>query len=264
MSERHVAAFAGLVDLASEVLGGEALATSDDFFAGCENLLRRESAVFDPDAYTERGKLMDGWESRRRRVPGHDWCVVRLGTPGRIRGVDIDTHHFLGNHPPFASLEACAAPGASLEELLGEVEWTEVLAQTPLQRSSRNLAPVSSEACWTHVRLNIFPAGGVARLRVYGDPEPVHGSQERDLAALAAGGRTLACSDMFFSPMENLLMPGQPENMGQGWETRRSRPPGEDWIIVQLGEPGRRGEVAQLDQVRGYAEVPVVLVDLFL
>lgn len=239
MTEEHEAsAFWGAIDLAAERLGGEALLASDDFFAGMENLLKAEPAVFLPEEYTDRGKWMDGWESRRKRVPGHDWCIVRLGVPGRIRGFDIDTSHFLGNHPPFASVDACSAPGASPEELRDSVSWTPLLPQVALQRGSQNLAAVSSAATWTHVRLNIFPAGGVARLRVFGDPcpEPVEG--RFDLASLAAGGLAMACSDMFFSPMNNLLLPGRAEHMGQGWETRRSRPPGKDWVIVRLGQPG--------------------------
>lgn len=241
-------AFWGTIDLASSELGGEAVLCSDDFFAGMANLLKPESAVFLPDEYTERGKWMDGWESRRKRTPGHDWCLIKLGAAGRIRGVDIDTAYFMGNHPPFASLDACFAPGASAEELRDQVGWTPVLEQVGLRRGSQNLASVRSDEVWTHVRLNIFPAGGVARLRVYGEPArgvsealPLGSDgapQQLDLAALARGGCALACSDMFFSSMNNLLLPARATNMGQGWETRRSRPPGKDWVIVRLGDPG--------------------------
>ena len=236
----NVSAFAGFVDLASAPLGGEAMLCSDDFFAGMDNLLKPEPAIFLPDEYTERGKWMDGWESRRKRVPGHDWCIIRLGVPGRIRGVDIDTAFFLGNHPPFASMEACHAPGATAEVLRDEVEWTVVVAQTALRRGSHNLAPVEADGTWTHVRLNMYPAGGIARLRVYGDPAVDEAASEAvvDLACTTNGGQALACSDMFFSPMSNLLLPTASENMGQGWETRRSRPPGDDWILIALGQPG--------------------------
>src|SRR5689334_8280256 len=165
-----VEAFAGFVDLAGEIVGGRAIAASDDFFASRDNLLRARPAQFDPSTYTERGKEMDGWESRRKRVPGHDWCTVRLGIPGRIAGVDIDTSHFLGNHPPFASLDACSADDAAV--LNGEVEWVRILPSTPLRRGSRNLQPIQANRSFTHVRLNIYPDGGVARLRVYGVPTP--------------------------------------------------------------------------------------------
>ncbi|MEE2829560.1 MAG: allantoicase [Myxococcota bacterium] len=236
-------AFWGSIDLAAAALGGEALLCSDDFFASMDNLLKEGRGVFLPEEYTERGKWMDGWESRRKRVPGHDWCIVRLGVPGRIVGVDIDTNHFLGNHPPFASLDACHAPGASAEELRDSVQWTPLLGQLALQRGSQNLASVASGECWTHVRLNIFPAGGVARLRVFGEPRPAPSEGRVDLASLLQGGRALACSDMFFSPMNNLLLPGRAENMGGGWETRRSRPPGRDWVILRLGSPGDLEEI---------------------
>ena len=224
-----VSAFRGMVDLAAEALGGEAIAASDDFFAEKENLLKASDPIFIPDRYTERGKWMDGWESRRRRAPGHDWCTVKLGVPGRLSGANINTAHFLGNHPPFASIDARGEDGT----------WREVLPVTPLQRGAHNLAAISDgDRVVTHVRLRIYPAGGVARLRIFGTPAPSPLSGEQDLAAIARGGRALACSDMFFSPMNNLLMPGEPADMGGGWETRRSRPPGEDWVILALGQSG--------------------------
>ncbi len=238
MSE--VAAFAGLVDLLCEDVGGEAILCSDDFFAGMGYLVKAKAALFDPSTYTDRGKEMDGWESRRKRVGGHDWCILKLGVPGQIRGVDIDTAHFLGNHPPFASLDACSvSPDTSPEQLRDSVEWTRILEEVPLRRGSHNLQAVSSDKIWTFVRLNIYPDGGVARLRIYGEPQPVQTEGRLDLAALVNGGRAVACSDMFFSHMNNLLLPGRSAFMGGGWETRRSRPPGEDWIIVALCGPGR-------------------------
>ncbi len=232
------AAFTGAIDLASAAVGGEALLCSDDFFAGMANLLRPEPAAFDPNAYTDRGKLMDGWESRRKRVPGHDWCIVKLGIPGTVRAVDIDTAFFLGNHPPFASVDAIHAPGASPEALRDELEWTEIVPTVPLRRGSQNLAATVRDGVWTHLRLHIYPDGGVARLRAYGDPAPVACEGPVDLACATSGGRAVACSDAFFASMDNLLLPGRAPHMGGGWETRRSRPPGEDWIIVQL-RPGR-------------------------
>ena len=151
-----VASFTGLLDLADRRLGGKALLTSDDFFAGCENLLEPGRGVFKPDLYTERGKWMDGWESRRRRSPGHDWAILRLGVPGVIRGLDIDTNHFLGNHAPYASVEACHAPAdATPEQLRDEQAWTELLPQSPLLRGSQNLFAVGSDQTWTHLRLSI-------------------------------------------------------------------------------------------------------------
>jgi len=243
-AESTVSAPAGLVDLASTRIGGTAVLANDEFFAEKENLLKPGRGVFIPDKYTDRGKWMDGWESRRRRTPGNDWCVVQLGLRGVIKQVDIDTNHFLGNHPPFASLDALSlASGfprkaAAVEEL----SWTPVLAQSPLKPGSQNLFAITNDQTWTHVRLNIFPDGGVARLRVYGVVAPdwskVKPGEVVDLAAVENGGVPLACSDMFFSSMNNLIMPGRSENMGDGWETKRRRGPGHDWIILKLGRAG--------------------------
>ena len=235
---------AGLVDLAAERVGGKALVTNDEFFAEKENLLKPGRGVFIPDKYTERGKWMDGWESRRRRTPGHDWCVVQLGLRGIIRQVDIDTNHFLGNHPPFASLDAICLTSEfpADESAVDGLNWQPILPKSPLDPGSQNLFDIASDGTWTHLRLNIFPDGGVARLRVYGIVVPdwtrVKPGELVDLAAVENGGVPLACSDMFFSSMNNLIMPGRSENMGDGWETKRRRGPGYDWIIVKLGAPG--------------------------
>lgn len=255
------ASFVGLVDLASKDVGGEALASSDDFFAGMERLLLPERAVFLPDEYTDRGKWMDGWESRRKRAGGHDWCIVRLGVRGSIRALDVDTSFFLGNHPPFCALEATSAPKEATPDELEIATWTEILPQSPLRPGSQNLFALDADASarvYSHVRLRIYPDGGVARLRVYGVPAPdwtragadadlatrqlLH-AHEVDLAALTSGGMPLACSDAFFGPMHNLVAPGRAVNMGGGWETRRKRMPGSDWILVRLGAPGEIGLV---------------------
>lgn len=234
-----------LVDLAAERVGGVALAATDEFFAEKENLLRPGRGVFIPDKYTERGKWMDGWESRRKRGPGHDWCIVKLGLPGRIRGFDIDTNHFLGNFPEYASVDALATdPDTSVLELTEEsVRWTELLPMSRLEGGSRNLFRVDGDKRWTHVRLNIFPDGGVARFRVHGEVSPdwprlLTGGDLLDLAAIENGGVAVLASDMFFSHMNNLIMPGRAPHMGDGWETRRRRGPGHDWIVVKLGKAG--------------------------
>lgn len=257
MSNRDLgASFVGLVDLANEEMGGVAVACSDDFFAGMENLLKPERAVFLPDEYTDRGKWMDGWESRRKRGAGHDWCIVRLGVRGQIRALDVDTAHFLGNHPPFASLEATRVDGDADVAALERARWTEILPQSPLRPGSQNLFAIAATESYTHVRLRIYPDGGVARLRVWGvaDPDwerteideetrPRVKSGEVDLASIRSGALALACSDAFFGPMNNLIAPGRAKNMGGGWETRRKRLPGHDWILVRLGAAGSIGTV---------------------
>lgn len=239
-----IEAFSDCIDLLSADVGGRALWCTDDFFASVHNLVKPEPAAFDPHAYTERGKLMDGWESRRERIPGDDVAILALGLPGRIRGVDIDTSFFLGNHPPFASLEATTAPAdADVAFLRDQAPWTPLLQAVPLRRGSHNLFAVGEASRFTHVRLRMHPDGGIARLRIHGEPLPDLPGGEVDLALLTHGGRALACSDMFFSPMRNLLLPGRSAYMGGGWETRRSRPPGMDWIIVALARPGQLSRV---------------------
>ena len=230
-SEKTAAPFPGCVDLAAARVGGKTLSCSDDFFAPMANLLKPGRGVFIADKFTPRGKWMDGWESRRKRAPGHDWCVLRLGLPGRLYGVDIDTNHFLGNHPPFASLDAAAGRNGP---------WTELLRKSPLKPGSQNLFTIRDRGLWSHLRLNIFPDGGVARLRAYGAAvldRPRTGTI--DLASVLNGGSVAACNDSFFGPKDNLIMPGRAKNMGDGWETKRKRVPGHDWVVVRLGCPGR-------------------------
>jgi allantoicase len=238
--------FTELVDLASEKLGGAVLVANDDFFAPKENLLKPGAPVFIEGKYTDLGKWMDGWETRRRRTPGHDWCIIRLGAPGIIRGVIVDTSFFRGNYPEHFSLEACALAGSpTAEDLTNEaIEWTPILPQLPLAGDSQNPFAVESEQRFTHLRFKIYPDGGVARLRVYGEVVPDWDRLKRiggefDLAAVENGGIVLECSDMFFGHRHNLIMPGRAANMSDGWETKRRRGPGHDWTIIKLGARGR-------------------------
>lgn len=238
--------FTKLIDLAAERLGGKALLCSDDFFAEKENLLKPGRGIFIPDKYTDRGKWMDGWESRRKRTPGHDWCIIQLATSGKIHGVDIDTNHFLGNHPPYASIDACYInPDGNIdfEKESPVTLWKEILPKSPLKAGSQNFYPVTDQGIYTHLRLNIYPDGGVARLKVYGevfkDWNVVNAEDTIDLAAALNGAKSILCNDMFFSHMDNLIMPGRGVNMGDGWETKRNRTPNNrDWVIVRLAHKG--------------------------
>ncbi len=224
----------GLIDLASELVGGSVIAASDEFFAPKENLIQAAAPVFVGDKYTDRGKWMDGWETRRKRTPGHDWCVIKLGPAGIARILNVDTSDFLGNFPAHCSLD-----GANVEREPIESDWISVLRKSRLEGGRQNIFDSEHAGHLTHVRLNIFPDGGVARLRVFGDvvpdigklkssPEPV------DVAAVMNGGRVLSASDEFFGSLQNLILPGHPANMGGGWETRRRRGPGYDWIVIRL------------------------------
>ena len=237
--------FTQLTDLAAEKLGGKVLYCTDDFFAEKENLIRQGRGIFIADKYTDHGKWMDGWESRRKRTTGHDWAVVQLATPGRIVGVDIDTNFFLGNHPPHASVQAANIFDASniTDWDNTAITWKEILPNSGLDAGSQNFFECSIEEIFTHIRLHIYPDGGVARLRVYGEVfknwESINADEVIDLASALNGAKAIACNDMFFSAMSNLIMPGRGINMGDGWETKRNRTPGNrDWVIVKLATPG--------------------------
>jgi len=245
--------FTDLPDLASEDVGGAAIACNDEFFAEKENLLKAAAAVWKDHVYTDRGKWMDGWETRRYRpadsvAPGpnsdvHDWCVVRLGLPGRIRGIVVDTAWFRGNYPDSCAIEACELDDALDLRALEGATWHEVLPRSPLQGDTRNSFPIASPRRVTHLRLRIYPDGGVARLRVHGDVVP-RWSRLRalggvvDLAALENGAVVESCSDMFFGSRTNLIKPGPSRSMADGWETRRRRGPGHDWARIELAAAG--------------------------
>lgn len=223
-------------NLADPRLGAAAIACSDEFFAPRARMLAPEEPVFIPGKYDEHGKWMDGWESRRKRGPGNDWCIVRLARAGRIAGVDIDTRHFTGNYPPGASLEACHCPDGDPAD---DAAWTPLLPTVALHGNAHHYHAIDSDAAWTHVRLSIYPDGGVARLRVYGRPAADWADGAAlDLAAAINGAYIVASNNEHFGRAATLLLPGRGLNMGDGWETRRRREPGNDWCIVALAAPG--------------------------
>jgi allantoicase len=232
-----------LINLASERLGGAVLYANDDFFASKDNLLKDSDPIFIPDKYTDRGKWMDGWESRRRRTPGFDWSLIRLGLPGRIRQIVVDTSFFRGNYPEHCSIEACEVDGnPTIDDLSAEsLNWKEILPQVPLSGDYQNQFEIDDLQRTTHLRFKIYPDGGVARLRVYGDVLPDKRRLLRnniDLASVENGASIVDCSDKFFGHPLNLIMPGHARNMSEGWETRRRRGPGYDWAVVKLAGRG--------------------------
>ncbi|MBV9452006.1 MAG: allantoicase [Streptosporangiaceae bacterium] len=224
-------------------LRGSVVAASDEFFAGKENLIKAAAPVFTPHSFGPRGQVYDGWETRRRRGPDgstpdpaeHDWVVARFGAPGVVHAVVVDTAFFTGNAPQACSVQACFAGGyPSPAEL---ADWAEIVPRTPLSGDNRHVFPVASRRRFSHVRLNIFPDGGVARLRAHGEVVPAPGMLDGltfDVAALENGADVIACSDEFYSVPRNVISPGLPAAMGDGWETRRRRAPGHEWLIVRL------------------------------
>jgi allantoicase len=231
-----------LPDLASRALGGTVMAASDDFFADKENLIKPEPAVFRPDTLTPKGQEYDGWETRRRRgAPGVDWALLRLGVPGVVAGVVVDTAHFLGNYPQSCSLHGTAVDGYPSPAELAAASWQELVPDSPLAGGTENTFDVRLPRRITHVRLDIVPDGGVARLRVHGEPVPDPAEWSGvpvDLASVHNGGQITACSDSFFSPPSKLLLPGSPHRMGDGWETARRRDGHNDWAVIRLAGRG--------------------------
>jgi allantoicase len=226
------------INVADARLGAVPIFATDEFFAPAARMLNPSEPEWRAGVYDAHGKWMDGWETRRRRDQGHDHCIVRLAGPCTLALLEIDTRYFTGNYPPLVSVQACCAeagPDAA-------TPWTELLPSSALKGDQRNFFELPSTGPWTHLKVNIYPDGGIARLRVYGtlsrDWTQLDG-QEMDLAAALNGGRALACSDEHYGSMGNLLLPGRGASMADGWETRRRRGPGYDWVIVRLGCSGR-------------------------
>jgi allantoicase len=242
-----VAAFDALPDLALRSLGGSVICANDETFAEKENLIKPTPPAFAASTFGHKGQVMDGWETRRRRAPGHDWAIVRLGIPGVVRGIVVDTAFFTGNFPPACSVESAfvdplgVPPDPDALAADPTVEWTEAVPRSLLQGNTRHDFDVAGEHLVTHVRLRIFPDGGVARLRVHGepigDPRWVAG-RSFDLAAIEHGARVLEASNRFYSDPSNALVPGPARVMGEGWETARRRDDGNDWFEVALATEG--------------------------
>jgi allantoicase len=264
-----------LPDLASRALRGSVVAASDEFFAEKENLIKPGAAFFSPKTFGHKGQVYDGWETRRRRgslggVPGgdeHDWVIVRLGAAGTVHAVVVDTAYFTGNFPQSASVEACYLDGYPEADALAGARWTEIVPRSALKGDTPHVFEIPPGKRYSHVRLNIFPDGGVARLRVHGEVVPDPALLEGltfDLAALENGGDVRACSDRFYSSPRNAISPGLSRVMGEGWETRRRRSEGNEWLVVgfaaaatvalaEIDTSGYLGNAPGLAELRGHS-----------
>jgi len=241
MSQAESAEFMALPDLASRRLGGSVVYANDELFAEKENLIKPGAPAFDAGEFGHKGKVYDGWETRRRREAGHDHAIVRLGCSGVVRGVVVDTSFFRGNYPPEISVEGLCADGYPSPSELEGMRWHELVGKTAAAGDAPNAYPVTDERRWTHARLSIYPDGGVARFRVHGDvvPDPAFLTGTVDLAAMENGGLVIGCSDAFYSSPSNLIMPGLARVMSDGWENARRRGPGNDYVVVRLAAAGR-------------------------
>jgi len=233
--------FTALPDLAARQLGGSVVFANDELFAEKENLIRPEPPEFAAGTFGHKGKTYDGWETRRRREPGHDHAIVRLGAAGIVHGVVVDTSYFRGNYPPEISVEAVAAEGYPSPAELAGMAWQPLVGRSAARGDAVNSYAVADRHRWTHVRLSIYPDGGVARFRVHGEvrPDPAFLTGTIDLAAMENGGRVTGCSDAFYSSPGNLIRPGRARVMSDGWENARRRGPGNDYVIVALAAAGR-------------------------
>jgi len=241
--------FTRLVDLASRHLGGSVVSANDELFADRENLIKPEAPTYSTYTFGHKGQVYDGWETRRRRVPGHDWAIVRLGVPGVVRGVVVDTAFFAGNYPPEISVEGCVVEGFPSPDELEQADWFPLVERSAAGGDRKNPFPVTVDSWVSHVRLCMYPDGGVARLRVHGEvvPDPRYLSAgPMDLAALENGGSVTGCSNMFYSAPTNLISPGPARIMGEGWETARRRDDANDWVEFELAGAGAL-RMAELD-----------------
>jgi allantoicase len=249
--------FTARPDLASRQLGGSVVVASDELFAEKENLITPGPPAFDPAEFGNRGKVYDGWETRRRRGPGHDHAIVRLGVPGVVHGVVVDTAFFRGNYPPQVSVEALGADGYPSPDELAGLTWQTLVERAGARGDAANFYPVDSPFRWTHVRLSIYPDGGVARLRVHGTamPDPRFLAGTVDLAAMENGGQVVGCSDAFYASASHLILPGRAASTGEGWENARRRGPGHDYVIVALAAAGTLRDV-EVDTSRFIGNAP--------
>jgi allantoicase len=221
----------GLIDLAQPRLGSKVIFKTDDFFASAHRIINPALPVFKEGLFDKNGKWMDGWESRRKRISGHDFLIIKLGKPGSINKVDVDTSHFNGNQPSMISLEGCNSESKNSKGL----KWKTIIGKKKTKPNSHHLFNTSSKSIFTHIKLNIFPDGGVARLRLYGNISKTNNNFRNktvNLTSLLNGASVIACNNEHFGKAENILAPGKAKNMGDGWETRRRRDKGFDWLIL--------------------------------
>ena len=240
--------FGRLPDLAARRAGGSVVWASDELFAEKENLIKSEPPSFAAATFGPKGQIYDGWETRRRRSAGHDWAIIRLGLPGVVSGVVVDTAFFTGNYPPEISVEGCGVEGYPDPAELAAADWLPLVPRAAVAGDAVNEFEVLANWRVTHVRLRMYPDGGIARLRVHGaavaDPRLLRGLV--NIAALANGAQVTGCSNMFYSAPSNLISPGEARNMGEGWETARRRDDANDWVEIRLAAPGRI-RLAELD-----------------
>ena len=235
----------GLIDLAQSRLGSKIVYKTDEFFAPAKRIINPWPPVFKDGVFDKHGKWMDGWETRRKRSKGHDYLILKLGKPGKIYKVDIDTSYFSGNHPTKVSMQACFSKKNIPNK---NSKWITILKKQSTKANRHHFFNIKNKSIFSHIKLNIFPDGGVARLRVYGTIEnkKKFGKKILNLTSVLNGATPIVCNNEHFGRAENILAPGIGKNMGDGWETRRSRGKNFDWLIIKCATAGRIGKI-QID-----------------
>jgi allantoicase len=226
------------INLAEPRLGSKVIFKTDDFFASASRIINPNPPIFKEGVFDKHGKWMDGWETRRRRRKGFDYLIIKLGKPGKIFNVDIDTAHFSGNQPTHASLQACYS---NKKKPNNKSRWITILNKKKLDPNKNHNFNIKNKSIFTHIKLNIYPDGGVARLRIFGEIEMKNvnfGSKMINLCSMLNGASIIGCNNEHFGRAENILAPGKGKNMGDGWETKRSRGKNFDWLIIKFGYPG--------------------------
>ncbi|KAF8924090.1 galactose-binding domain-like protein [Dissophora ornata] len=225
-------------ELASVAKGGKVLKTSDEFFGEGSQLIKEEDAIEDKNRETAHGFWKDGWETRRHNKKTHHSATIQLACQATIAGFDIDTSFFDGSHPAYASVEACLI----VEGAENKNEWQEILPKVPLSGNSHHFFGINgTDDAFTHVRLNMYPDGGIARFRVFGKVSPIYPDEKKtfDLASLSSGGRIIKTSEYHYGNPYNILLPTASLNTRYGWQTPRSHVEGHhDWVEIKLGATG--------------------------
>ena len=235
----------GMIDLAQSRLGTKIIYKTDEFFSPAKRIINPWPPVFKEGVFDKHGKWMDGWETRRKRGKGHDYLILKLGKPGKIHKVDIDTSYFSGNQPRKVSLDACFIKKRLPNK---NSNWTKILKKKSTKANSHHFFKIKNKSIFTHVKLNIYPDGGVARIRIYGSMQIKKKFTNKiiNLTSVLNGAVPIACNNEHFGRAENILAPGTGKNMGDGWETRRSRGKIFDWLILKCAAPGKINKI-QID-----------------
>ena len=226
-----------MINLADPKIGSKVIFRTDEFFAPAHRILKTDNPIFKEGLFDKHGKWMDGWETRRRRSKGYDYLILKLGKPGRIFNVDIDTTHFNGNQPTYTSVDGCFSKNKPNKNTI----WFKVFSKKKLGPNKNHNFASKNRSIFNYIRLNIFPDGGVARIRLYGkiNMENINLNKKNiNLTSVLNGASIIGCNNEHFGRAENIIAPGKAKNMGDGWETRRSRGKNFDWLIIKFGKSG--------------------------